>query len=140
MTTEGDGNYQLQRFLEGEGAEADIQLVTAWLLYMVWEAKHDTNDRKDLRGADTAKYGLGGKGPLRRREEARRRARRRSKIVRGLFQTFAHADGPLRLPPAGHGRDRRDQPRVLQQRSPRRRRPHGGRQAHHERRARRRRT
>ncbi|MGA7123981.1 MAG: 2-hydroxyglutaryl-CoA dehydratase, partial [Polyangiaceae bacterium] len=33
MTTEGDGNYQLQRFLESEGAEADIQLVTAWLLY-----------------------------------------------------------------------------------------------------------
>src|SRR6185295_7247973 len=24
MTTEGDGNYQLQRFLEQEGAEADI--------------------------------------------------------------------------------------------------------------------
>ena len=39
MTTEGDGNYQLQRFLEGEGAEADIQLVTAWLLYMLWEAQ-----------------------------------------------------------------------------------------------------
>src|SRR5580692_4277265 len=32
MTTEGDGNYQLQRFLESEGAEADVQLVTAWLL------------------------------------------------------------------------------------------------------------
>ena len=27
MTTEGDGNYHLQRFLEGEGAEPDIQLV-----------------------------------------------------------------------------------------------------------------
>ena len=27
MTTEGDGNYQLQRFLESEGAEGDIQLV-----------------------------------------------------------------------------------------------------------------
>ena len=27
MTTEGDGNYRLQRFLEGEGAECDIQLV-----------------------------------------------------------------------------------------------------------------
>ena len=39
MTTEGDGNYQLQRFLESEGAECDIQLVTAWLLYMIWEAR-----------------------------------------------------------------------------------------------------
>ena len=37
MTTEGDGNYGLQRFLEAEGAECDIQLVTAWLLYMIWE-------------------------------------------------------------------------------------------------------
>src|SRR5262249_19587478 len=36
MTTEGDGNYQLQRFLEQEGAEADIQLVSAWLLYSTW--------------------------------------------------------------------------------------------------------
>src|SRR6187402_2618976 len=32
MTTEGDGNYRLQRFIENEGAEADIQFVTAWLL------------------------------------------------------------------------------------------------------------
>ena len=31
MTTEGDGNYQLQRFLEQEGAECDIQLVAAWM-------------------------------------------------------------------------------------------------------------
>jgi predicted nucleotide-binding protein (sugar kinase/HSP70/actin superfamily) len=29
MTTEGDGNYKLQRFLESEGAEVDIQPVTA---------------------------------------------------------------------------------------------------------------
>src|SRR5437899_12910278 len=51
MTTEGDGNYQLQRFLEQEGAEADIQLVTAWILYMVWEASRDTKERKDLKTA-----------------------------------------------------------------------------------------
>ncbi|HEY8924920.1 MAG TPA: 2-hydroxyglutaryl-CoA dehydratase, partial [Polyangia bacterium] len=37
MTTEGDGNYQLQRFLESEGAECDIQFVTNWLLFMLWE-------------------------------------------------------------------------------------------------------
>ena len=35
MTTEGDGNYGLQRFLEAEGAEPDIQIVTSWLLYMI---------------------------------------------------------------------------------------------------------
>ncbi len=32
MTTEGDGNYGLQKFLEQEGAECDIQPVTAWIL------------------------------------------------------------------------------------------------------------
>src|SRR5258708_4021412 len=59
MTTEGDGNYQLQRFLEGEGAEADIQLVAAWLLYMIWESRNDTKNPRTLPGVDFTKYGLG---------------------------------------------------------------------------------
>ena len=50
MTTEGDGNYQLQRFLEKEGAEDDIQFVSAWILYNVWEATFDTKSRAHLRG------------------------------------------------------------------------------------------
>ncbi len=41
MTTEGDANYRLQRFLESEGAEVDIQPVTNWLLYMLWEHRSD---------------------------------------------------------------------------------------------------
>ncbi|HVR03741.1 MAG TPA: 2-hydroxyglutaryl-CoA dehydratase, partial [Polyangia bacterium] len=92
MTTEGDGNYQLQRFLESEGAEADIQLVTAWLLYMVWEARRDTLERKDLRATDTAKYGHGGSGPF---DVAKKLGgvAAADKIVRALFQTFAHAAG-----------------------------------------------
>ncbi|KKO54797.1 hypothetical protein [Paenibacillus sp. DMB20] len=32
MTTEGDGIDQLQRFLENEGAEVEVQSVTAWIL------------------------------------------------------------------------------------------------------------
>jgi predicted nucleotide-binding protein (sugar kinase/HSP70/actin superfamily) len=55
MTTEGDGNYGLQRFLEGEGAEVDIQLVAAWILYMIWQGRHDTKERATLRGTDKAK-------------------------------------------------------------------------------------
>ena len=58
MTTEGDGNYQLQRFLESEGAECDIQFVTNWLLFMLWEGRYDTKLRADLRGVDDAKKGL----------------------------------------------------------------------------------
>ena len=58
MTTEGDGNYQLQRFLESEGAECDIQFVTNWLLFMLWEGRYDTKLRADLRGVDSAKKSL----------------------------------------------------------------------------------
>lgn len=52
MTTEGDGNYQLQRFLENEGAEVDIQPVSAWLLYTIWELENDTKTRTILKGTD----------------------------------------------------------------------------------------
>jgi predicted nucleotide-binding protein (sugar kinase/HSP70/actin superfamily) len=92
MTTEGDGNYQLQRFLEQEGGEADIQLVTAWILYMIWEGRNDTKERMFLRGQDTAKYGLGGLGPF---DVAKKMMgiTAADYIVRGLFQTFAHAGG-----------------------------------------------
>jgi len=59
MTTEGDGNYQLQRFLEGEGAECDIQFVTNWLLFMLWEGRYDTKLRAELKALDkTARKGL----------------------------------------------------------------------------------
>jgi predicted nucleotide-binding protein (sugar kinase/HSP70/actin superfamily) len=60
MTTEGDGNYQLQKFLESEGGECDIQLTTAWLLYNIWECARDTRERRYLRGADDGNYGLAG--------------------------------------------------------------------------------
>ncbi len=92
MTTEGDGNYQLQRFLEGEGAENDIQLVTAWLLYNIWESRHDTLDREKLRAEDKGKSGLDGLGPW---GVAKRMATLAGAevAVRGLFQTFAHAAG-----------------------------------------------
>jgi predicted nucleotide-binding protein (sugar kinase/HSP70/actin superfamily) len=92
MTTEGDGNYQLQRFLEGEGAEADIQLVVAWLLYSVWEGRNDTKQRSELKTHDHAKYGLGDAGPF---DVAKKLGGlfAADKVIRGLFQSFAHAAG-----------------------------------------------
>jgi predicted nucleotide-binding protein (sugar kinase/HSP70/actin superfamily) len=60
MTTEGDGNYHLQKFLESEGSENDIQLTTAWLLYNIWEVARDTRVRADLREFDGGQYGLKG--------------------------------------------------------------------------------
>jgi predicted nucleotide-binding protein (sugar kinase/HSP70/actin superfamily) len=92
MTTEGDGNYQLQRFLESEGSECDIQFVTAWLLYNVWEVRNDTANRALLRGADTAKSGLGSLGEfgIFQRRVGLWAA---DKALRLAFQTFAHAGG-----------------------------------------------
>jgi predicted nucleotide-binding protein (sugar kinase/HSP70/actin superfamily) len=63
MTTEGDGNYRLQRFLESEGAEVDIQPITNWLLYNIWEVTWDTKRRLTLRSEDEGKFGLKGTNP-----------------------------------------------------------------------------
>jgi predicted nucleotide-binding protein (sugar kinase/HSP70/actin superfamily) len=97
MTTEGDGNYALQSFLEGEGAEADIQLVTTWLLYMLWQSYWDTEQRMVLRGTDKSnktekqgsKFSLEGVD-IRKRLLTLQAA---DKIMRGMFQTVAHALG-----------------------------------------------
>ncbi|MBI5756075.1 MAG: hypothetical protein HZA12_04040 [Nitrospirae bacterium] len=37
MTTEGEGNYQLQRWLESEGAEVIVEPVSNWITYIFWE-------------------------------------------------------------------------------------------------------
>jgi hypothetical protein len=92
MTTEGDGNYQLQRFLEKEGAECDIQFVTAWVLYNIWEVRFDTAQRALLRGADGSKNGLkdaGEYGVFIRKIGLWAG----DKALRAAFQTFAHAGG-----------------------------------------------
>jgi predicted nucleotide-binding protein (sugar kinase/HSP70/actin superfamily) len=89
MTTEGDGNYGLQRFLEQEGAECDIQLVTAWVLYMIWQARFDTEHRATLRGTDDAKFGIAG-------VDVRKKLLTLAvadKAVRGIFQSVAHVMG-----------------------------------------------
>lgn len=92
MTTEGEGNYEVKKFLEGEGAESDVQLLAAWILYSLWELRYDAGERENLRGADTSYYGLGGSGPF--------GALKKKAIsyggdlaLRGLFQSFAYAMG-----------------------------------------------
>jgi predicted nucleotide-binding protein (sugar kinase/HSP70/actin superfamily) len=54
MTTEGEGNYFMQRFLEQEGAEVKIQFVTEWLLYNIWEESADLVQKQFLRQHDHA--------------------------------------------------------------------------------------
>jgi predicted nucleotide-binding protein (sugar kinase/HSP70/actin superfamily) len=95
MTTEGDGNYGLQRFLEGEGAEADIQIVTAWLLYMVWQGRYDTKERTGLRGTDANKGEGGSKFSLKDVDVRKRMASlwAGEKVLVTLFQTIANSIG-----------------------------------------------
>lgn len=96
MTTEGDGNYGLQRFLEAEGAEPDIQIVTSWLLYMIWQGKYDTEQRANLRGVDKAKSEHGGSKFSLKGVDVRKRTASLwagEKVLRSLFQTFAKAMG-----------------------------------------------
>ena len=89
MTTEGDGNYGLQRFLEQEGAECDIQLVTAWILFMIWEQRWDTKQRMVLKKDDTARKGLAGKNANKKLAMLWVA----EKAVRGVFQTCANIMG-----------------------------------------------
>jgi len=89
MTTEGDGNYRLQRFLESEGAEVDIQLVTTWLLYSLWEHQYDTRRRRTLRRDDGGNLGLQGKSP--RKKLALLWVA--EKVLRGVFSVYARALG-----------------------------------------------
>jgi len=58
MTTEGEGNHFLQRFVEDEGGEDTIQLIVNLLLYNIWEFRFDVSERATLRGADDAVMGL----------------------------------------------------------------------------------
>ena len=85
MTTEGDGNYKLQRFLESEGAEVDIQIITAWLLYSIWEARYDTRRRMDLKEDDVAHKGLAGKDPV----KTLRLLHVADAAIRVIFHSFA---------------------------------------------------
>ena len=89
MTTEGDGNYRLQRFLESEGAEVDIQLISSWLLYMIWQVRHDLRRRLRLRGRDGGRRGLDGRRPRR----TLMTLRLAEWALRGAFQLYAHAAG-----------------------------------------------
>jgi predicted nucleotide-binding protein (sugar kinase/HSP70/actin superfamily) len=89
MTTEGDGNYHLQRFLESEGAEVDVQLVAAWLFYNIWQHARDTKLRMALRGADGGRHGLAGKDPRNKLMTLRVA----EKALLGMFKAFAKALG-----------------------------------------------
>ncbi len=50
--TEGDGNYNLYRFLEAEGAECIPQLIINRLMLSLWEAEQENLKQQQLPGKD----------------------------------------------------------------------------------------
>ncbi|MBJ95877.1 MAG: 2-hydroxyglutaryl-CoA dehydratase [Rickettsiales bacterium] len=89
MTTEGDGNYHLQRFLEQEGAEVAIQPLVNWVLFIIWEQSRDTRRRMELRHDDQARKGLQGREPW--KKLAMLQGAKVALI--GLFRLFANTVG-----------------------------------------------
>jgi predicted nucleotide-binding protein (sugar kinase/HSP70/actin superfamily) len=49
QTTEGDGSYRLQSWLESEGAEVLTEPVGTWIDYILWSAMRKTRDRLGIR-------------------------------------------------------------------------------------------
>ncbi|MCI0343248.1 MAG: hypothetical protein L0216_19240 [Planctomycetales bacterium] len=50
QTTEGDGNFRMFRFLEGEGAQVLVEPIATWINYMLWQAQQGARDRKGIEG------------------------------------------------------------------------------------------
>ncbi len=94
MTTEGDGNYKMQSFLEKEGAEVDVQLAISWPLFLMWGAKYDTKQRARLKGVDKSVNDKGNSGSKFALEKVNVRKQLAmlyvgDKLVRGLFYFYA---------------------------------------------------
>jgi predicted nucleotide-binding protein (sugar kinase/HSP70/actin superfamily) len=48
QTTEGDGNFNMFRFLEREGAQVIVEPIGTWIMYMIHQAKMSAMDRHGL--------------------------------------------------------------------------------------------
>ncbi|MHC4608868.1 MAG: activator of (R)-2-hydroxyglutaryl-CoA dehydratase [Planctomycetota bacterium] len=48
QTTEGDGNFNMFPFLEGEGAEVLVEPIATWIAYMLNQARNEHKDRRGL--------------------------------------------------------------------------------------------
>lgn len=52
QTTEGDGNFNMFRFLQAEGAEIITEPIATWLTYLMWQEKIKAGDRRRLDEAE----------------------------------------------------------------------------------------
>lgn len=52
QTTEGDGNFNMFRFLQSEGAEIMTESIATWISYLIWQERIKAGDRRRLDEAD----------------------------------------------------------------------------------------
>jgi predicted nucleotide-binding protein (sugar kinase/HSP70/actin superfamily) len=84
QTTEGDGNFRMFPFLEGEGAEVLVEPVATWICYMLNQARNEAIDRRGLEEDPAA-------GAARPRAGLRARLAEQLAFRRKMF-TFTLAD------------------------------------------------
>jgi predicted nucleotide-binding protein (sugar kinase/HSP70/actin superfamily) len=48
QTTEGDGNFNMFRFLEREGAQVLVEPIATWVAYLLYQAKYNAMRRRDV--------------------------------------------------------------------------------------------
>ncbi len=82
QTTEGDGNFNMFRFLEGQGAEVLLEPVTTWLNYLIAQEQTKLRDEKGLKKPN------GLFGTVRSEAEFRRRALRFNLASRALNREY----------------------------------------------------
>jgi len=94
MTTEGEGNYHLQHFLESEGAECVVQPVTNRVLHNLWEAKFNNSRVLTLRSDEKAEHTSHDFAPIKHLFMIRLA----TIILRQSFKTYAWAIGLKNYP------------------------------------------
>ena len=92
QTTEGDGNFNMFRFLEKEGAQVLVEPIATWLLYMLHQARQENLDRRYL---DVPKN-LSGLERFRARARSRSRTVRKSVALRIAEVVFVREYNRLR--------------------------------------------
>jgi predicted nucleotide-binding protein (sugar kinase/HSP70/actin superfamily) len=58
QTTEGDGNFNMFRFLEREGAEVKVEPIANWIMYLLWQARAKHADRRWVNSARPKQWEL----------------------------------------------------------------------------------
>ncbi len=55
QTTEGDGNFNMFRFLEREGAQVLVEPIATWVAYLLYQAKYNARRRMHVKQYSTGK-------------------------------------------------------------------------------------